>query len=164
MIYGSLPTRNASGPLGEIRDRDQGHWQQSVGSGVANRLRAPKSEGRPCRPPASLKVSRFSECRPTAWRPSLPMSPRQKQPVVPQNASYLADLISDSFSIRDSAFMAASRFNARLRLVRTSSYTRRIGRRLRVYREAAPALCWSHRRLKSVVMPVYNESSAHRSM
>ena len=40
------------------------------------------------------------------------MNPRQKQLVVSQDASYLADWISDSFPIRDSAFIAASRLSA----------------------------------------------------
>ena len=59
-----------------------------------------------------------------------------------------------SFSRRDSALIAASRFNARLRLARDSWYTSLTGRRLRVYRDAAPALCCWQRRITSLAIPV----------
>jgi len=45
-----------------------------------------KPKGRPCRTPASLKVSRFSILRPTIWRPASSMSPRQKQLELPHDA------------------------------------------------------------------------------
>jgi len=72
--------------------------------------------------------------------------------------------INPNFCRRVSFLIAASRFSAALWPRWRSWYTNLTGRRLRVYREAVPSLCCRVRRVRSVVMPVYNEPSAHRRM
>ena len=76
-------------------------------------------------------------------------------------SNHAASRISANFFRRDRALIAASRFKAELRLAWASSKTSTTGSRLRVYREAVPALCCWQRRSTSLAMPVYSESSVH---
>jgi hypothetical protein len=68
--------------------------------------------------------------------------------------AFFLNRIIVNFPCRSIALIAASRFNAELWLAWASWWTTLTGRRLRVYREAFPALCCWQRRLTSFVMPV----------